>query len=112
MVETLILMDLHRESSSPLARQPLGQGTDSEQTPSSYTVWMVGVGVPTQLARIRSIKTSSMGNLCRFGLSWMLVLGGLTTGTTVLEKDLSVDPISLARVHRGSYYLTSGKLKG
>ena len=29
-----------------------------------------------------------------------------------LEKDLSVDPISLARVHRGFYYLTSGKLKG
>ena len=29
----------------------------------------------------------------------------------MLEKDLSVDPISLARVHRGSYYLTSGKLK-
>ena len=27
----------------------------------------------------------------------------------VLEKDLSVDPIYLARVHRGSYYLTSGK---
>ena len=30
----------------------------------------------------------------------------------MLEKDSSVDPISLARVHRGSYYLTSWKLKG
>ena len=28
------------------------------------------------------------------------------------EKDSSLDPISLARVHRGSYYLTSGKMKG
>ena len=40
-------MDLHRGGSSPLARLLLGQGTDSEQTPSSYTVWMVGVGVHT-----------------------------------------------------------------
>ena len=32
--------------------------------------------------------------------------------SNVLEKDLSVDPISLARVHRGSYYLASRKLKG
>ena len=31
---------------------------------------------------------------------------------SVLEEDSSVDPISLARVHRGSYYLTSVKLKG
>ena len=46
MIETLILVDLHRGGSSPWARLPLGQGTDSEQTPSSYTVWMVGVGVP------------------------------------------------------------------
>ena len=38
MIETLILMDLHRGGSSPLARQPLGQGTDSEQTPSSNTL--------------------------------------------------------------------------
>ena len=30
----------------------------------------------------------------------------------MVEKLSSVDPISLARVHRGSYYLTSGKLKG
>ena len=30
----------------------------------------------------------------------------------MLEKDSSVDPISLAKQHRGSYYLTSGKLKG
>ena len=28
------------------------------------------------------------------------------------EKDSSADPISLVRVHRGSYYLTSGKMKG
>ena len=44
-IETLLLMDLHRGGSSPLARPPLGQGTDSKQTPSSYTVWMVDVGV-------------------------------------------------------------------
>ena len=30
----------------------------------------------------------------------------------MLEKDSSVDPISLAKQHKGSYYLTSGKLKG
>ena len=30
----------------------------------------------------------------------------------VLEKDSSVDPISLAKWHRGSYCLTSGNLKG
>ena len=31
---------------------------------------------------------------------------------SVLEKDSSVDPISLAKHHKGSYYLTSVKLKG
>ena len=31
---------------------------------------------------------------------------------SVWEKLSSVDPISLARVQRGSYFLTSGKLKG
>ena len=31
---------------------------------------------------------------------------------SVREKDLSADSISLARVHRVIYYLTSGKLKG
>ena len=71
MIETLTLMDLHRGGSSPLARLPLGQGTDSEQTPSSCTVWTVGVGVPTQLARIHSIKTSSVVNLCRFCACWI-----------------------------------------
>ena len=30
----------------------------------------------------------------------------------VWEKDSSVDPISLAKAHKGSYYLTSVKLKG
>ena len=30
----------------------------------------------------------------------------------MVEKLSSKDPISLARVHRGSYYLTSGRLKG
>ena len=74
--------------SSPLARLPLGQGTDSEQTPSSYTVWVVGFDVPTQLARKHSIKIWSMVNLCRFCACWMLDAGAwccLTTGiTTVL----------------------------
>ena len=28
------------------------------------------------------------------------------------KKFLSLDPISLARVHRDIYYLTSGKMKG
>ena len=45
-------MDFNRGGSSPLARLPLSQGADSDQTLSSYSVWMVGVGVPTQLARI------------------------------------------------------------
>ena len=31
---------------------------------------------------------------------------------TVREKFLSLDPISLARVHRDIYYLTSAKVKG
>ena len=61
MIEILIMIDLHRGGSSPLACLPLGQGTDIEQTPSSYTVWMIRVGVPTRLARIRWIKTWSMG---------------------------------------------------
>ena len=47
-------MDLHCGGSSPLAHLPLGQGTDSEQTPSCHTVWVVGVGAPPQLARKHS----------------------------------------------------------
>ena len=48
-------------------------GTDPEQTPSS-PVKMVGVGVPSQL----TIKTLSMGNLCRFCACWLRVLGDVS----------------------------------
>ena len=77
MIETLILMDLHRGGSSPLTRLPLSQLTDSEQTPSSVSVWTVRVGVPTQVARIHSIKNLEFGE--PFAVSvlagcWCLVL--------------------------------------
>ena len=42
----------------------------------------------------------------------VLNLSNSAVSVRVLGKDSSVDPISLARVHRGSYYLTLGKLKG
>ena len=85
MIETLILMDLHRGGSSPPAHLPLGQGTGSEQTPSSCTVWVV-VGVPTQLARIHSIKPRAWGTFAVSVLAgcWCLVCRLTTRITTTL----------------------------
>ena len=74
MIERLSLMDLHRGGSSPLARLPHSQGlTLSKLRPLFPSGWPVLV-FPSQL----TIRTSSMGNLCRFCACWMLVLGDVS----------------------------------